>query len=272
MWQQWLLKYGHGRIADAPEICGPAPPAAVASAAKIALSSLGANPDHMFRAETHDIPFTEGPPIDPPGAALLERTASGTLSIPLFSEDVADELHDWAEEVNNPSSGVETARAAISVSPLEDPVRRNENLKWLRCHFRSLSEVGRLPFHNADLWQLHQYYFSPPPAAEEIEEEGTHDSTMDHTGILSVPQNGPIHSSGNNPMDRSVSFTSLGAALALNMNGMDTPQCSHKRTSEVEELAEPVSKRAKCLKPRIAFYPRIMVSFKRFDRCVLRIP
>ncbi|KAL7566727.1 hypothetical protein ACA910_017781 [Epithemia clementina (nom. ined.)] len=262
MWQQWLLKSGHGRIPNAPEIRGPAPPAAVASAAKIALSSLGANPDDLFRAETHDIPFAEGPPIDPAGAALLERTDSGTLNIPSFSSDAGQELHEWIEEVNNHSPAAEGSPAAIAVSPLEDPVRRNENLKWLRTHFRSLSEVGRLPFHNADLWQLHQYYFSPPTVEGDDEEDDDENQaqTPDNSGHLFVPQNSPVHSSDANSLGRSVSFTTLGAALA--MDGLNSTFNSHKRTHDTDESGEPLSKRAKCLKPRIAFYPRIMTKIQ----------
>ena len=261
MWQQWLLKSGHGRIPNSPEIVGPAPPAAVASAAKIALSSLGTRQEDMFKAETHDIPFVEGPPIDPAGTALLERTSSGTLIVPSFSAGVDDQLHEWVEEVNSQSSRGEAARAAIAVSPLEDPVRRNENLKWLRSHFRSLSEIGRLPFHNADLWQLHQYYFSPP-TVEETDDDDQQDGDNDAAIPLSVPQNSPVQNSDANALGRSVSFTTLGAALS--MNGLHSTPNSHKRMHELEETAEPDSKRAKCLKSRIAFYPRIMVRYEQF--------
>jgi len=261
MWQQWLLKSAQGRMANVQEgIRGPAPPAAVASAAKIAFSSLGVSPDKLFRAESHDIPFAEGPPVDPAKTALLERTDSGTLNIPSFSPDAAGELHEWAEE-DMATTAHDHSNAALAVSPLEDPVRRNKNLKWLRVHFRSLSEVGRLPFNNADLWQLHQYYFSPPTSEAKVEQDPQSES-LDSKNEPDVPQNSPVQESGQKPLGRAVSFTTLGAALAASN---DPALNDHKRGTEAMDVpeatvsdAEPMSKRAKCLKPRIAFYPRVM--------------
>jgi len=267
MWQQWLLKSGHGRIANAQDIRGPAPPAAVASAAKIAFSSLGVAPEKLFKAERHELPFAEGPPVDPAKTALLERTDSGTLNIPSFSPDAAGELHEWVEE-DIVHHTAESANSALTVSHLEDPARRNKNLKWLRTHFRSLSEVGRLPFNNADLWQLHQYYFSPPVGDADGDEGATNpgDGALATERSPSVPQNSPVQSSEGKSMGRAISFTSLGAALAVSNN----PSLNdHKRGTDAIELpdapvseTEPMSKRAKCLKPRIAFYPRVMAKIQ----------
>lgn len=74
--------------------------------------------------------------------------------------------------------------------PLENPERRNRNLQWLRQHFRSLGEVGRLPFSNADLWQLHQYYFSPPVSA-------TEESSI--AGVAASASDDGQHSSSRSP-------------------------------------------------------------------------
>lgn len=264
MWQQWLLKSCNGRTQQIQEIRGPAPPAAVASAAKICFSSLGVTPEKMFQTETHDLPFAEGPPVDPAKTALLERSPSGTLKVPAFSPDNAGELHEWVEEDITQSTDTDHSRAALTVSHLEDPVCRNKNLKWLRTHFRSLSEVGRLPFNNADLWQLHQYYFSPPAVEADEPPAEPKAERAPSSNDVPVPENSPVQ--GQKPINRAVSFTALGAALtqtntsSLNDHKRGTDAIEEQHTSESD--AEPMTKRAKSSKPRIAFYPRVMAKIQ----------
>lgn len=271
MWQQWNLKSGNGCIpSDDGALRGPAPPASIVAAAKIALTSLGGSPENMFKAQSLERPFTEGPPVDPLGTALLERSPSGTLTIPTFSQSVDGEFSEWVDEENHAPTVAEDSRVAMTVSPLEDPVRRNKNLKWLKLHFRSLSEVGRLPFNNADLWQLHQYFFSPP-IAQGVEGENHVDEDL-HVGEkhvdedppetksnVCVPQNSPIHKLDVIPMSRPVSFASLTAAFVS--SGLTEWKNRQKRSQEGTN-EEHNAKRAKSLKTRIGFYPRIMTKIQ----------
>lgn len=188
MWQQWLLKCGRGVAPslDDEAVRGPAPPAAVASAAKITLSSLAlgtaasVGAAYVLQTEDHNRPVTEGPPVEPMGSALLERTDSGTMRVPPIPDAVVESVVVSAAIHGSPimnagglggeALGAATSPIAASSPPtqqqqgqsLDNPERRRRNLQWLRQHFRSLGEIGRLPFCNADLWQLHQYYFSPP--------------------------------------------------------------------------------------------------------------
>lgn len=270
MWHQWLLKAGRGAGISEDAWRGPAPPAAVATAAKIALSSLGSSPESLFHTEAHEKTLAQGAPVDPPNTALLERTNSGTMRVPSFTNspdgEDSDELLKIGSEITDmmvtASSNVPTVRA-----PLENSEVRNRNLQWLRVHFRSLNEVGRLPFNNADLWQLHQYYFSPPFCPDADSENPTGDvgdsgEPSDNANDESpesgaVPPPTPSIASKNLSMGRALSFQALGDAFAA--SGMFPPS-SNKRRS-IQEGDGPVAKRAKSLsKPRIAYYPRVMVS------------
>lgn len=270
MWQQWLLKSGRGTApTDSEAIKGPAPPAAVAAAAKIALSQLGASPENFFKTEAHEKLFSERSPVEAGAAALIERTRSGTIQVPTFGDLTTSEIDDWVgDEAKGPAPPAQSSISAVR-GALDNPERRNRNLQWLRLHFRPLSEIGRLPFNNADLWQLHQYYFSPPFAQRlEPDKPKSPDATIaDVNKIASAelkaeaPPPTPALCSNKHGMERAVSFQALGAAFAA--SGLVTLGATHKRRSDSSTQDEegPVSKRAKSLsKPRIAWYPRIMVS------------
>jgi len=261
MWQQWLLKSRNGRSGeDVEESRGPAPPAAVAAAAKITFSALGNQPGDLFQTEPHEKPLSEQAPVEPAGAALLERTYSGTLSVPMFtvsSEIGIDDFVDGESKVAAMTNRSPTPKMSTVRSPLENPERRNRNLQWLRLHFRALSDVGRLPFHNADLWQLHQYYFSPPSYQSDDET-----SPASEDGVARAPP--PTPSFGSRQYmdpDSAQTFQSLLGEALVAAGAVASSEHSHKRPSyhsrEVDD--GPVAKKAKNLKPRIAYYPRIMV-------------
>ena len=279
MWQQWLLKSGRGRTDAGDDVRGPAPPSAVAAAAKIAFSSLGASTAHLFQPEEHEKSPAEQPPMDKPGVALLERTQSGTLGVPLFTVSEDDDLSDWTDEKEDQiheSTAFPSSPSSIRTA-LDDPERRNKNLQWLRHHFRSLGDVGRLPFNNADLWQLHQYYFSPPYPG--VNEDGVKETTptdtpdeetsakMDMSNSRAVPALPRVDSKNPSIVSRTVSFQTLGDAFAASDAVSLGTAASNKRRSDEEDSKPPAAKRAKSLKTRIGYYPRIMVRTmkNRFD-------
>ena len=277
MWQQWLIKSGRGTIQDGDALRGPAPPAAVASAAKVAFSSLGGSTEKLFQTETHEKPIAEGTPVDPASAALIERTESGTLCVPKFDDELVEgDLSAWPardskDSVTSPSSSIK--KASMVRSALENPERRNKNLQWLRLHFQALSDVGRLPFNKADLWQLHQYYFSPPFYETEEKKscldsadwrvDGVDKSVKSEKALAPPPT--PALSARSASMSRAISFQALGNAFAT--SGILSQQGVNKRRpheDQVEENEGPATKRAKCIKPRIAHYPRIMTKIKSY--------
>jgi len=267
MWQQWLLKSGRGRTDPTNDIRGPAPPAAVAAASKIAFSALGAFPGNLFQSELHEKRPAEQPPVDRATDALLERTSSGTLCMPVFTVAVEDDVNEWAGETRKQSQLLAPTSPSTVRRPMEDPERRNRNLEWLRMHFRALNDIGRLPFNNADLWQLHQFYFSPPyPETSDSENAEFADVEIpDEERRVSdsvVPPPSPEPELRNASLvSRTVSFQTLGDAFAA--SGISSHSShGHKRRS-IEGLPEdikPAAKRPKNLKTRIAYYPRIMVS------------
>jgi len=147
--------------------------------------------------------------------------------------------------------------------------RRNRNLTWLRSHLRALNEAGNLAFDDADLWQLHQYYFSPaynagdnldPEFFDNFEEqyggEETKEGAQTDSTVAPPPTPAPIHSE-KAEIGRAISFGTLGKAIAEAAVQVKRP---NKRSSLEEELKcnkEPSAKRAKNSRPRIGFYPRV---------------
>jgi hypothetical protein len=263
MWGQWLLKSGRGGVNADDQNRGPAPPAAVAAAAKIAFTTIGNDLKHLSFTEPHEIPVSEAAPVDPSSASLMERTESGTVHVPNFSEADDDRLNEWA--VDSKMTAVPfvelSSRVPVVRGSIENFERRTTNLQWLRNHFRSLNDIGRLPFNNADLWQLHQYYFSPPFDAKGDGEQ-TSTSTVDEYTSASSPG----ETLGSSPhtsipsMGRAVSFLSLYNAFAASL--ASGPGSNNKRPymDSIEDESGHTAKKAKNLKPRIAYYPRIMVS------------
>lgn len=248
---------------------GPAPPSAVAAAAKIAFSSLGTATSDLFETEEHEKRPAEQPPVDKPGVALLERSVSGTMCVPAFHDSAEGDFSEWTLDKDTPiheSTAYPSSPSSVR-SALEDPERRNRNLQWLRLHFRSLGDIGRLPFNNADLWQLHQYYFSPPyPTANETtnQDEEEEDVPVDDKNSKmidgKVPPPSPAVETNNSPLvTRTVSFQTLGDAFAA--SDIVAQASNHKRRPDEEntEDSKPAAKRAKNLKSRIGYYPRIMV-------------
>jgi hypothetical protein len=269
MWNQWLLKSGRGTTpVDDQTVRGPAPPAAVAAAAKIALSALGGT-SHVALCDrsSHKL-MTERPPIDAARTSLLESSVTGGMAIPEFADGLNGNIDEWLDHEWQKDLSVAAATPAASViDPLDNVERRNRNLQWLRTHLKSLNEVGKLPFNNADLWQLHQYYFSPPYAADLDPDNTSNDSAEHHEesepesaeaaepnlpcSVLSPPK-------ASASMGRAVSFQALGDAFAA--SGLMPQSCHKRRSNEDAGDSYPAAKRAKSLsKPRVAYYPKIMV-------------
>ncbi|GKY99470.1 hypothetical protein MPSEU_000901300 [Mayamaea pseudoterrestris] len=258
MWKQWLLKSGRGAaLTDEQVVRGPAPPAAVAAAAKIALAAIGSSDANFPRVERDKL-MTERPPIDAARSSLMERTSSGSLAVPEFADDLNGNIDEWLDRKWQKDLYAESPFPSANTSnPLENTERRERNLQWLRNQFRSLNEVGRLPFNNADLWQLHQYYFSPPFAANL---ESVNGSNCSNT-IANDPSPRNIHpKEGDHYMGRSVSFQTLKNAFA----GSSLTPNVHKRPQGDADVDNcPAPKKAKSLsKPRIGYYPRIMAKIQ----------
>ena len=311
MWKLWREEQGTD---DHEKSGGPAAPASVVAAAKKAMHSVGEDGASSLITEPHQRDISDTSPLATMNATLLERTLSGTIRVPPIVQGLKGSgsqprlAEAWTE------SGMETVnsqrtRIVTCDSPKYDPVRKDQNLEWLRLHFRSLHEIGRLPFSNADLWQLHQYFFSPISATDEnpsedgspvetdtdetgsnVPENEKHErmrepSRNDDTGCHSTqPKNVsqaqeisplPADASHRASLGRAISFQLLDDALVANiarspclsssfrrralemMSGDEEDSDDFSTSSSESDEVEPVSKRAKNFKPRIAYYPRI---------------
>jgi len=296
MWRNWGKKRGP---ADGPEepAKGPAPPAAVAAAAKIALASLGSNPGSELYVEPRKSesyndtdPNNTISPLMPANAALIERTNSGRWQIPAAGDAGGENqngfLEAWAESTAFGRAATVSYQVADSQqprveAPLDNPEQRNRNLRWLRTHFRPLIDVGNLPFNNADMWQLHQYYFSPPYFADDSDNDsknagadeedkmpgGSNSQSGSKTSSKVPPPASPSLSDRTGP-GRAISFKDLNNAVeAAGLTAASHKRRGHGHDTDTDEdaskklrEAEPSAKRTKSMKPRIAYYPRIRVS------------
>eukprot|EP00934_Nitzschia_sp_Nitz4_P003136 Nitzschia sp. Nitz4//scaffold19_size178191//162377//165318//NITZ4_002011-RA/size178191-processed-gene-0.92-mRNA-1//-1//CDS//3329540783//3126//frame0 len=249
---------------------GPAPPANVAASGKNAFTILSSSEAHMslFQQEFLSSRTDESPLIEP-DMAILVRSESGTdLQIPQWN----DNLRDGDIELSDRDTGHHDSTHALLFEHHElsvDQERVHRNLQWLRSHLRSLDDVGSLLFNNADLWQLHQYFFSPAYVNSDESESEKAPPTRVPGSVPEVNVN--LGNSGGGTTVLS-GGTSLGQELQerLRDHAKQTGQIEaaspssssrrpNKRMSLDEEIdvEEPSAKRAKNLKPRIAYFPRI---------------
>jgi hypothetical protein len=241
MWYQWLLKTRHGSQGSTELAQEPAAPAAVAIAAKIAFSSLGNDIKAMFATQPSQKPISDQASVEPAASSLLERRNSGTVVIPLSNVNSEVDFNDFVD-----GEGVRSTQpASLDDSRVSSNTRNQE---WLRLHYRSLCDVGNLPFRTADLWQLHQYFFSPP-AQTELEE--TQSLYLPQVALL--PGTLSLHSQ---------QLTAADQEAATLANGFNSPSCQKRTSCTMDGSSkERLAKKAKSSEGRIAYFPRTLVRF-----------
>ena len=270
--------WGHWRASNPEsdgenELRGPAPPATVAASAKRAFSALSGTEEAKIQFEK-EICVSEPSPILPTDAAILERSVSGNLQVPDWNEMGQDSeigTEAWSSETDSLGSSFSDSSHCSATVPADDPVRRNKNLQWLRAHFQSLNEVGNLAFNNADLWQLHQYFFSPVYSITDDSDASTKDDAEADTDgpppapdeeATDAPPPTPVvtDAAKQSNLGRAISFQTLGAAVAAAAAEANLSGANKRSIDGSPDDTEPRAKRAKNLKPRISYYPRIRVS------------
>jgi hypothetical protein len=241
MWHQWLLKARHGSQGSTELAQEPAAPAAVAIAAKIAFSSLGNDIKAMFATQPSQKPISDQASVEPAASSLLERRNSGTVVIPLSNVNSEVDFNDFVD-----GEGVRSTQPTSLDDSRISSITRNQ--EWLRLHYRSLCDVGNLPFRTADLWQLHQYFFSPPAQTE-----------LEETPSTYLPQVALLP--GTLSLD-SQQLTAADQEAATLTNGFNYPSCQKRMSCTMNGSSkEPQAKKAKCSKGRIAYFPRTLVRF-----------
>lgn len=243
---------------------GPAAPAIVADAGREAFSALSSSDSSKldFQKE-HSTSLGDDSPVTNHEASILVRSDSGkNLQIPMWNDGYGED-DSWlsdADSFDRSSFSGSSSSLHRTTSSILDPHRRDRNLQWARVHFQALNEIGNLVFNNADLWQLHQYYFSPAYATSYFG-IGSGQSSSE-TQMLEPRENleGPKPASNrdDSTKTRSNSESLPNGQVTASMSSRPNKRSSH---SEKPNQIEPSAKRAKSSKPRIAFFPRIRVSF-----------
>jgi hypothetical protein len=213
-------------------------------------------------------------PMVAPETSILVRSNSGrNLQMPTFQDqletfqlepEAAYAEESWHSDTDSfdrssYTGSSESLHNALVTAASVDSMRRNKNLGWLRSHMQSLVEVGNLGFNNADLWQLHQYFFSPAYTAEdELENEEDRASSNGDSTVEHPPTPAPSEV-GKADMGRAISFQTLKKAVneAAAAEEAKRPNKRGSLDDELQNYDEPCAKRPKQLKPRIAFYPRV---------------
>ena len=101
---------------------------------------------------------------------VMETTDGGDYDIPPQEEDVEDETSSSsAEHGAIPSNNARSFVAPPQVMPtttntedsLPDPARKKRIVEWLCNNIQNLNKLAQQPFSSAELWRLHQHYFTP---------------------------------------------------------------------------------------------------------------
>jgi Ran GTPase-activating protein (RanGAP) involved in mRNA processing and transport len=196
MWKQWRCENGLANKsqdvqAQAAKRMGPAPPPAVVKASRMAFQVIGLEGAASLNTEDHQKELSETSPLVHTNDTMLERSLSGTLRVPAIAkQDSIQDIEGWVQSLPMVQSILNTS------GPKVDLEQKNRNIQWLRSHFQSLHQVGQLPFNEADLWQLHQYFFSPmvPPGEAASADESVKSSLSEPSKAVSAA----LSDSGNN--------------------------------------------------------------------------
>ena len=291
---------------------GPLDPTVVVEVAKRAFASLGENGEEIFsRHQGHPIePSFESPiagdaiMLESPGNAVTEQEPT-TPTKASHALTCTSECSDDSAMEQSPPNPVRSFVAAppSRIEPvLPDPSRKRRIVEWMCKHIAQLNELAQLPFSSAELWRLHQRYFTPminesggplgaagvsrivssvPEVSRCYEAFAVTPSTQsceDHSAIpISDPSLAASPPVSSLPMlKRKVSYRFLGEA-ALAPNGRPETRQQQNGDTSVSKLIEegaighsmpPKTKRARRNKSRISFLPRIKAKLESYlDVC-----
>jgi Ran GTPase-activating protein (RanGAP) involved in mRNA processing and transport len=285
MWKKWRDESGVTKMPPDVQIqavrkLGPAAPPDVMRASRMAYQVIGSGGATALQTEEHKKDVSDTSPLVYANDIMLERSMSGTLRLPPLALDQKEtDLNEWKHEMTLSLFPAQTSQ----LSPVIDTASKDRNLKWLREHNQSLRQVGQLPFNEADLWQLHQYFFSPIVLCEEgkamklsgvngtiSESDSASTSVTSHFHKQGYPQ---PSSSEQSQINRNSSFqvlddasnavVSIGSVMTTthlrrrrSLSTMESKETDDSSTSSDDE-SEPTTKRARNFRPRISYYPRI---------------
>lgn len=268
MWAHWSAQNpSSGAQAEAR---GPAPPTAVAAAGKKAFASLSESDEARIQFQQQQSLHIGDSPIIDPDTAILVRSISGrNLQIPDWGGgddfDKSDlDTESWSSETDSldrSSYGESSLGSQNNLLSGVNKERRNRNLQWLRGHSQALQDVGNIAFSQADLWFLHQHFFSPAYDENDMLSESLEQTTANNkpkslarTRLPTTASLVVVHQARNSGNGQTKSAKNKEDSI----NVSTIAERPNKRISgEENSSSAPSPKRARNSKPRIAFFPRI---------------
>merc|ERR1712125_288682 len=150
-------------------------PAAVIAAAKKTLDSLHDSQEADVRLSSIFHKRSAEPPFESPlsvDAVMMEANGEYLISNVSHHESQQHEMPDTCDlahmdiSLTTKTESEESSKIKDILPPANDlsefnGARRRRNAKWLLCNNSYLNELGQVPFDSAELWQLHQHFFSP---------------------------------------------------------------------------------------------------------------
>jgi len=246
---------------------GPADPTLVVSAAKKAFEEMGDSGGAFLLPETPPRQRLDSCPLVVNEAVMLESSSSGNIRVPILLDDarerrLTDEVTPLRKMMDQTAARPLTVRKDTSTV---DPAQREHLEQWLGQHLTSLTELANLPFKDADLWKLHQYFFSPVGTSIFKKSSDGPQIVGNSDGIdtrIAVKGNQTPKKAGG--LTRKTSFRHLGDAAAADPSMTQPPSICKRRSLDMIDSGSgstgdgyPATKRARSNKPRIDYYPRV---------------
>lgn len=173
---------------------GPIDPNTVVMVAKTTYENLGKDNSALLHWQNNHREVSLQSPLAPNDEMILETTPTGITRIPpanIFSQNTNLNVLRFNSEEENEMNGQtfsfpleNDAEKSVQV----DPKKKEKLIHWLQQHASELNEVTHYPFDNADMWKLHQHFFSPVYNTESNKKSDTN-SENDKSNI----SNGDTH-------------------------------------------------------------------------------
>lgn len=169
-----------GKVMPNPRV-GPADPANVISAAKVAIEKINTKAAKSFMATIcsskikGSVSYQGSREI----AQLLEATPTGNMRVVLLDDNIDGndgEKHSKVIEGDIiPSTHPKTVEPLAIENVSHNLERSERNIRLVHKYTASLNELKRLPFKESYLWEIHQYFFSPIPVQTNFSSESKKD-------------------------------------------------------------------------------------------------
>ena len=277
---------------------GPLDPPTVVAVARKAFASLENAQDEVRSIPSYREPCFESPLVND-DAVMMEVSEDGimrpiepteefksnenTMSDITFSlSDVASleydqKLQGALQNLSQPNDEKPASPQDCKPKLELDPDRKRKNIDWLCRHLRSLNELANKPFNSAEMWELHQHFFTPVSQlnlanahlvcnSSDDDQNCDSDSRSNNDQMSTDGESNTIASSL--PILRRRESFQLLSDVAAQSYFETSPSSKQSRSRPISVMIEENTscqsfqhrkKRAKRPKAKIAYFPRIKV-------------